>query len=79
MTVSTRNREKALTYYAARDFVHLSFEQKFQVGFQMGLCDHYDAMREEEVLEDFIFEKVIRDRILDEFMITVRRVKHEPG
>src|ERR1019366_6106332 len=59
------NRQKALAYYAARDFVHLDFQQKHQVGFQMGLCDHFDAMREEENLEEYIFSQIIRDQILD--------------
>lgn len=73
---TTKYRERALLYYAARDFVHLSFEQKFNVGFQMGLCDHYDAMRSEDALEDFIFEKVVRDRIIDDFMVKVRLVRY---
>ena len=74
---SPKDRERALAYYAARDFVHLTFEQKFDAGFAMGLCDHYDAMREEEMLEDYIFEKVIRDQVLDEFIATVRRIKYD--
>jgi hypothetical protein len=76
MTVSIRNKDKALAYYAARDFVHLTYEQKFNVGFQMGFCDHYDAMREEELLEDYIFERVIRDKVLTQFLINVRRMRH---
>lgn len=72
-----RNSERALLYYAARDFVHLDFEQKFNVGFQMGLCDHYDAMRNEDSLEDYIFEKVVRDRVLEDFVAAVRRMKHD--
>src|SRR5438445_12531746 len=56
MPVSS-HKNKALMYYAARDFVHLSFEQKFNVGFQLGLCDHFDAMRTEDALEEYIFEK----------------------
>lgn len=77
MRVSLRNRDRALTYYAARDFVHLTFEQKFNVGFQLGLCDHYDAMQEEEFLEELIFKKAVNDRVLDQFMATVRRIKHD--
>ena len=72
-----KNRDLARLYYAAREFVHLSFEQKFHVGFQMGLCDHYDAMRNENDLEEYIFGKVIRDRVLDEFMVVVRRNQHD--
>lgn len=68
-------RERALIYYAAKDFVHLSFEQKFNVGYQMGLCDQWDAMREEEALEEHIFRKAINGRVLDEFMANVRREK----
>lgn len=67
------SRERALIYYAAKDFVHLGFQQKFNVGFQMGICDHYDAMLDENALEEKIFGKVLRDRVLDEFMANVRR------
>jgi hypothetical protein len=72
---TSKDRHKALVYYAAKDFVNLSFEQKWDAGYALGLCDHYDAMRDEELLEDYIFEKVMRDNILDEFMSTIRRIK----
>jgi Ethanolamine utilization protein EutJ (predicted chaperonin) len=71
---SQKNRELALRYYAAREFVRLDFQQKFRVGFQLGLCDHYDAMRDEDTLEEYIFEKVVRDGVLDDFMAVVRRM-----
>lgn len=76
------SREKAIIYYAAKDFVHLNFQQKFNVGFQMGFCDHYDAMRDEEQLEEYIFTQVLNSRALDEFMANVRleRARYdEPG
>jgi hypothetical protein len=76
MTASTKNNKRALLYYAARDFVRLDFHEKFNVGFQMGICDHFDAMRDEESLEDYIFETVVRDRVLTEFMEVVRRIKN---
>jgi len=72
-----KDRERALAYYAARDFVHLDFQQKYDTGFALGLCDHFDAIREEENLEEYIFEKVIRDKVLDEFIATVRRIKYD--
>lgn len=77
-SVSTwKNKQRALIYYAARDFVHLTFQQKFNVGYQMGLCDHYDAMCEEEVLEEIIFSKAINDRVLDELMVIIKRIKYD--
>jgi hypothetical protein len=79
VTTQLKNREKALTYYAARDFVHLSFEQKWKVGQQMGIVDHFDAIRDDESLEDFIFIQVVNGRLLDKFMATVKRIKHEDG
>lgn len=76
-TVSTqKNKHRALIYYAARDFVHLSFQQKFNVGFQMGLCDHYDAMCDENQLEELIFSKALNDRVLDDLIVVVKRIKH---
>lgn len=70
------NRERAILYYAAKDFVHLDFQQKFNVGFQMGFCDHFDAMLEEEKLENLIFEKVVRERVVEDFVARVRMMKH---
>ena len=75
--MSQRNSERARIYYAAKDFVHLDFQQKFNIGFQMGFCDWFDAQREEESLEEYIFVRVIKEGALEEFMNVVRRVKYE--
>lgn len=72
-----KNKQSALIYYAAKDFVHLTFEQKFHVGFRMNLCDHFDAMRDEESLEAYIFEKAIKNNLIDKFLIMVRQVRDE--
>lgn len=77
MTASTKNNNRALIYYAAREFVHLSFQDKFNVGYQMGLCDDYDALREETNLEEYIFRKVVNNRELEKFMTEISRIKCE--
>ena len=72
-----QNNERALAYYAARSYVHLPFQSKFNVGFQMGICDEWDAMRTEDALDEHIFRQVIHNKRLTEFMQEVNRVKYE--
>jgi hypothetical protein len=67
-----KHNEMALIYYAAREFVHLSFQQKFNIGFQMGLIDHYDGILTEDLLEERIFSKALQAKSLDELMTKVR-------
>lgn len=73
-------RQRALIYWAAKDFVHLTYMQKFQVGYGMGLIDHYDSLLEELELEVKIFSQVITDRRLDDFMQRIRNAPYnEPN
>ena len=68
---------RSLVYYAAKNFVHLSFGDKFQVGFTMGLLHEFDAMLDEPDLEELIFKSVIEEKRLDEFMLKTNRIKYE--
>lgn len=77
MGTAVSMKNKALLYYAAKDFVHLDFQQKFHVGFRLGITDHFDAMRDEDNLEEYIFRRVVEDDCLEEFVASVRAMKYE--
>lgn len=68
---------RALVYFAAKDFVHLTYMQKFQLGYHMGFLDHFDSLLNEDELENKIFFHVLEDRRLDDFMLRIKSVPYE--
>lgn len=77
MKTTASMNERAELYYTVKQFLELTFYQRYTIGSRMNLCDAADINRNEDSLNEYIMRRVVHDKRVPELKEKIKDVLYD--